>query len=687
MKKKLAVIAAILGIVSMGSMVSAKDMEITPGYYDVDFTKYDFIDTSLNTIQFPQGSASFEPFFKKLDTLVFENRGKVRILPIGGSHLQADVISGRIREHLVKEYPGASAGRGFVFPYSAARTNTPASYASYYKGIWDKNKNVQHEITKPLGLLGIAVSTRDPRAEITLLLDKYNTEPIWGETSFRVFGYSDSNDVEPVLRIDSMDVFGTFDASSQSYVFTSPRPIDTIQIAFRWADTTKQAEVAAFITDSLFKDSVARADSLARVADSLRMDSLGITPPASSSQQMAQAVAADSMFQGDCEDVLDTNCLNRDEDMQAALDSVAADTVPPRPHFTLTGILAENNAPGITYTNVGINGAKVANYFEEICPLFEKEMSYYKPDLVIFAIGINDANVEVFNDKQFREEYDKLIKRIRKVSPKTAFIFETNNDSYRKVRKKKYVQHPNGEIARKSFFMLADKHKAGVWDKFSIMGGLGSMAKWEKADLAKKDKVHFKTAGYHLLGDMFYKALMQAYFDHIANLPAEAPVVAQAKPVQAKPAPAPTTIPAASSVAPKTQAPSAKTASSTATAPTKATAPTAAPTAPANAKAAAAIQAKVAAPAPTAASAKTAAPAKPETTAQTEVPAKQPVAKTVAPPQMPKIAAAAHKDVPMPEVVKQTAQPTQPKIQVPLKPIPQAAEKPTAPAPSTTDSK
>ena len=630
MRKKLAVIAAILGIFSIGS-ISAKDMEITPGYYDVDFTKYDFIDTSLNTIQFPQGNASFEPFFKKLDTLVFENRGKVRILHIGGSHLQADVISGRIREHLIKEYPGASAGRGFVFPYSAARTNTPASYASYYKGIWDKNKNVQHEITKPLGLLGIAVSTRDPRAEITLLLDKYNNEPIWGETSFRIFGYSDSNDVEPVLRIDSMDVFGTFDASSQSYVFTSPRPIDTIQIAFRWADTTKQAEVAAFITDSLFKDSVARADSLARVADSLRLDSLGLLPSASST---AQAVAADSMFQGDCEDVLDTNCLNRDEDLQAAKDSII-DTVPPRPHFTLTGILAENNAPGITYTNVGINGAKVANYFEEICPLFEKEMSYYKPDLVIFAIGINDANVEVFNDKQFRDEYDMLIKRIRKVSPKTAFIFETNNDSYRKVRKKKYVQHPNGEVARKAFFMLADKHKAGVWDKFSIMGGLGSMAKWEKADLAKKDKVHFKTAGYQLLGDMFYKALMQAYFDHIASLPAEAPVVAQAKTPPTKTQTTPATIPAASSTAPNPVA-----------------------------KTAATIQAKVAAPVPqSTAKSATSTETKTATSSQPKT-----ATKTVAPPQMPKIAAASKADIPMPEVVKQTAQPAQPKIQVPLKP-------------------
>ena len=527
MKLKIAAITAILGILSLGAQ--AKDLEITPGYYDADFSKYDFIDTSLNTIQFPKGNASFEPFFRKLDTLVFENRGKVRILHIGGSHLQADVISGRIREHLIKEYPGASAGRGFVFPYAAARTNTPASYASYYKGIWDKSKNVQKEITKQLGLLGIAISTSDPRAEITLLLDKYNTEPIWGETSFRLFGFSDSNDVQPVLRIDSMDLFGTFDSTSQSYLFTSPRPIDTIQIAFRWNDLAKQAEAAKFVTDSLFKDSVARADSLARVADSLRLDSLGLTP-----QNVAKSnanPALDSMFQGDCDDVLDTNCLNRDEEgslgESAIRKTTVADTTPPRPRFTLTGILAENNAPGITYTNVGINGAKVANYFEETCPLFEKEMSYYKPDLVIFAIGINDANVDVFNDKQFRDEYDQLIKRIQKVSPKTAFIFETNNDSYRKVRKKKYVQHPNGEIARKAFFMLADKHKAGVWDKFSIMGGLGSMAKWEKADLAKKDKVHFKTAGYQLLGDMFYKALMQAYFDHIANLPAEEPTTEQ----------------------------------------------------------------------------------------------------------------------------------------------------------------
>ncbi|WP_298770162.1 GDSL-type esterase/lipase family protein [uncultured Fibrobacter sp.] len=549
-----------LTILTAFIVLFAKDE--VPGSYSIDLSRYDFIDTSLNVIQFPKGNDAFTPFFNKMDTLVFENRGQVKILHVGGSHLQADVISGRIREHFIKEYPGASAGRGFVFPYSAARTNTPSSYASYYKGIWDMNKNVQREIKKPLGLLGIAVSTSDPRAEISILLDKYNSTPLWGETKLRLFGYSDNNDVVPVLRVDSTDIFGVLDTASQSYVFTSPRPIDSIQIAFRWVDSLKQAEIAKFITDSLFQDSIARA-----TADSLKDSSIANTKQGSTDTAKVHIpnnvaipkteVALDSMYQGEC-DVLDTACIAREEAKNQAvaaprncaerlnkpavnyadgeIDStnyanehcISEQEVQPdsvkknaRPRFTMTGILTESDTPGITYTGVGINGAKVHDYFEEVCPLFEKQLAYYKPDLVIFAIGINDANVQHFNDKQFKEDYDRLIARIKNVNPNVAIIFETNNDMYRKVKKKRYVQHPNGDIARKAFFSLADKHKAGVWDKFSIMGGLGSMAKWEKADLAKADKVHFKLAGYNLLGDLFYKAIINSYQEHIANLPAE----------------------------------------------------------------------------------------------------------------------------------------------------------------------
>ena len=180
--KRLFLLVIFIALVATNALAGEAKQPTAPGAYSIDLSRYDFIDSSLNVIQYPKGNAAFTPFFNKLDTLVFENKGQVRILHVGGSHLQADVISGRIREHFIKEYPGASAGRGFVFPYSAARTNTPASYASYYKGIWDMNKNVQREIKKPLGLLGIAVRTSDPRAEISILLVKYNSTPLWGET-------------------------------------------------------------------------------------------------------------------------------------------------------------------------------------------------------------------------------------------------------------------------------------------------------------------------------------------------------------------------------------------------------------------------------------------------------------------------------------------------------------------------
>lgn len=508
------------------------------GDYAVDITKLNFIDTSINKIQFPKGSESFEPLFNKLDTLVFENRGQIKIWHIGGSHIQADIISGRIRERFVKEYPGASAGRGFIFPFSAARTNTPSSYASYYKGIWDMSKNVMREIKKPLGILGIAVSTSDPRAEISLLLDKHNVQPIWGETRIRLFGYSDNGDVLPVLHIDSLEIPGKLDSANQSYTFTTPRPIDSIVISFRWLDSLKQEEVARFITDSLRQDSIARAIAL---EDSLRRDSLAKKD--SSHKNIAAIpdnvalIPADSMFQ-------DSSIITPEPAPDAKQDSATvpstvptAEAKPGRPRFTLTGILTENDAPGIMYNNVGINGAKVTNYFESVCPLLEKELAFAKPDLVIFAIGINDANVEHFDEKGFRANYDTLLTRIFKVNPNAAIIFETNNDMYRKGKKNKYIQHPNGEIVKTAFFTLAEKYKAGVWDKFTIMGGLGSMAKWEKADLAKKDKVHFKQAGYNLLGDLFYKALIQAYQEHIANLPAqepEAPKPAPKKPDSSK---------------------------------------------------------------------------------------------------------------------------------------------------------
>ena len=183
--------------------------------------------------------------------------------------------------------------------------------------------------------------------------------------------------------------------------------------------------------------------------------------------------------------------------------------------FTVTGVYLDNGMPGITYHGIGVNGARVDSYLS--CEDLERDLKLVKPDLVIFGIGINDAAGDHFTKERFKRDYDQLIQIIHKVSPDCALLFVTNNDSYKKIKKKKYQVNPNGVLAEQAFLELGKKYNAAVWDFFELMGGLQSMAVWEKAGLAQPDKVHFTLQGYALIGDLLYNALIDRYIEHLIN--------------------------------------------------------------------------------------------------------------------------------------------------------------------------
>ena len=181
--------------------------------------------------------------------------------------------------------------------------------------------------------------------------------------------------------------------------------------------------------------------------------------------------------------------------------------------FTVTGIYLDNGMPGITYHGIGVNGAKVCSYLS--CEDLERDLKLVHPDLVIFGIGINDAAADTFTKEQFMSDYSTLIEIIHRVSPDCALLLVTNNDSYKRVSKRKYEVNPNGLVTEQAFLELGQQHNAAVWDFFDIMGGLKSMAKWEKEGYAQKDKIHFTNTGYSLIGNLLYNALMDRYVEHL----------------------------------------------------------------------------------------------------------------------------------------------------------------------------
>jgi lysophospholipase L1-like esterase len=387
---------------------------------------YKFAHFGHNTILYPGDSLAIERFFRKMDSVVFFGEGNVSIMHIGGSHVQAGVFTQQFRDNLLSISPDLIGGQFFVFPFSTGGTNNPTHYIVRSTGTWTYCRNaVRRETDKRMGLAGAAITTNDPTATVSIITrEKYPNDltPDFDFNKVTIIGFSETENVIPVISYNSNTLHGKYDEWQSTYTFSLPDFTDSICIRF--------------------------------------------------------------------------------------------DSVPGE--FTLTGILLENDMPGISVHGVGVNGASVPSYLR--CDDFERDLNLIRPDLIIFGIGINDASEKDFEKNNFKKNYDELIKVIKRVNPDCALLFITNNDSYKKVkvkRKTRYEVNPNGKIVEDAFMEMGKKYNAAVWNQFDIMGGLKSMQDWEKIGLAKKDKVHFTNEGYKLLGDLFYNALITRYIEHI----------------------------------------------------------------------------------------------------------------------------------------------------------------------------
>ena len=196
-------------------------------------------------------------------------------------------------------------------------------------------------------------------------------------------------------------------------------------------------------------------------------------------------------------------------DLPAPTDSVVVRFhVPAGEEFTLNGLQPLSWRPGVNYFASGVNGAALPSWLDK-CEDLERDLQLVHPDLAILAVGINDSatSVKNFKPERFKENYRRLIEMVRRISPECAFIFVTNNDSYRYVRRG-MSWNGNGEAVRQAMLELAREYGAGVWDLYGVMGGAHTVEKWRDAGLAKNDRLHFTDEGYNLLGDLFVEALM-----------------------------------------------------------------------------------------------------------------------------------------------------------------------------------
>lgn len=383
-----------------------------------DEERYDFIRYDSNRLHYDSTSPSLTALFDRWQRVVETGSGNINIVHIGGSHVQAGMMSNTVRCRIMQQWPTLVGSRGMLFPYSAAaRCNNPADYRIHCRERMQLNRCVAKEHPLPLGLCGIAVTAADTMTEVQVVMNEPRVD--YATSRVVVIGHSDSN-VVPCLSIDGRTVYPSYvAAATERYVFNLSAPTDSFAILL----------------------------------------------PCQPGQQ-----------------------------------------------FTLTGLYLGNRQPGFTLSSIGVNGAAVPDYLR--CTHFVRDLRMLHPDLVIFGIGINDAVPANFDTAAFRQNYLALIDSVRAANPDCAFLFVTNNDSFRKTGRRRYAVNTNGALAREVFYRLAREVDGAVWDQYEVMGGLKSMDKWRIHKLAQTDRVHFTAAGYRLVGNLLADALLQALDAH-----------------------------------------------------------------------------------------------------------------------------------------------------------------------------
>ncbi|MDD4148892.1 MAG: GDSL-type esterase/lipase family protein [Bacteroidales bacterium] len=177
-------------------------------------------------------------FYKKLDKLYFTGKGQVKIMQIGGSHIQAGMWSFELRKRFESLSPSDEGFPGLVFPFSLAKTNHPFYYHSECEGEWEISKITDKVPVDSIGLSGITARTNDSLASIKIVF-----YPVAGinERSFdKVSVFHNIEDTSYLLSIMPLDVVDTsfINYETRSTEFYLKNSLDTLEIRFVKQDTS-----------------------------------------------------------------------------------------------------------------------------------------------------------------------------------------------------------------------------------------------------------------------------------------------------------------------------------------------------------------------------------------------------------------------------------------------------------------
>lgn len=142
----------------------------------------------------------------------------------------------------------------------------------------------------------------------------------------------------------------------------------------------------------------------------------------------------------------------------------------------------------------------------------------YKPDLLIVAVGTNEAHSNFDAVKYTARMRDFVGQVLEGTDSVTTILFTTPPGSHKKtsskVKGKKTTSslRPNdtNKVVADCQNEFCKKNGFAIWNILEIAGGINAPSNWRGAGLMQKDGIHYTVEAYRLQGNMLAWALIDA---------------------------------------------------------------------------------------------------------------------------------------------------------------------------------
>ena len=192
------------------------------------------------------------------------------------------------------------------------------------------------------------------------------------------------------------------------------------------------------------------------------------------------------------------------------------------------GFVVERDGPGIVYDSLGLVGARANRLLNFDSEHIANQLRLRGADLVVLGFGGNEASDDK-TEELFYEDYARVLAHVRQGREDLGCLVFAPLDqaSRRRGRIRTMESLPKIVAAQRRAAFDAGCAFYNTWE---AMGGPNAMRRWFHASprLAMGDFRHATPAGYEIIGNMFYKALLAGFADYLATARSEGPPSAPA---------------------------------------------------------------------------------------------------------------------------------------------------------------